>query len=1216
VLNIPGDPSNNTWLAGAATGGIWRTSDGGATWSERSADFPAMPISSFAATRTGDAIYAGTGECISTFYSAIGAGIFASYNKGITWTQLSSTSNNADFAIVTRVIVNPDDKNIIVATTAPHDQSADNTSAIMRSTNGGISWTKVLEVEGLLEQIIATPSNFNIQYAAHNSNGVWKSTNAGATWTFASNGMTPAGRIEIGVSPADASVIFASAEGTLSDTGSDMYYSRDAGASWNLVDMTYNDAPIDFLDGQGYYDNIVLPDPFNPKAFYAGGVSLFRTVISTGSTPVPNFAITEAGTLPFLFLQPFTGNKFDKERLRSEPRAARNTIEVRFGPGVSQKAHRFMVPVNRTNGLAPSDYSYQDYVTVPFQVWNVTTNKQLMVSFRDQNRNGKFNLVPSYLTDGGTDYLLNSREYIYIHDEFYNTNSNSGIAKNGGQETKLMHSLFPALAENATWNETTLPASKLVITYVGVLKYHSTTETVCDGKGMYDGKNAANQVDLEKGVHADHHALQAIIENAGEKTFKLLLGNDGGVFVSKIATEPGKREGDWTFKGKGFNTGQFYGADKNPQAEQYIGGMQDNGTRLSPANENAGASSQYSFALEGDGFETIWNSKDPSLLLGTRYYGQIAKSRNGGLSWEVVVTSALEYPFVTKLANSFEYPDRVFAAGAQGVYVSEDFGDTWNLTPIPDRFILSTPFFLDVEVSRANANIVWAGSGMNNTGQLRNLHVSTNGGKSFVATNNFTQAVLGNITKLASHPIDPNTAYALFSFANGPKILRTTDLGESWSDITGFGAGSTSSNGFPDVAVYCLYVRADNPSILWAGTEIGIVESQDNGATWTLLDAFPHVTVWDMKASGDEVVIATHGRGIWSAKLPVSQQTTTPPETISCGSTPQGNFAIRLSAPESYDSLLIFVDKTMVRKFMNLPTGTFDVVISGQAPGEKKVSLVGYNNGTPIQSQVKPATHHQILNQRNGYSTHFRTTDDLYLKGLMAVQSMEGDGDPAMQTNHNYSSGTEYEIFFRAPVLVSGTLPKVTYRDIAIVEPGNDTVTLEATVNGLDWIQLSKYDASHNSAWLGIYQSGSRGTSAIYADHDVDFTGKLPIGELALFRFRMTTNHTVTAWGWAIDQVHIQAHPTAVEDPLRANWTVYPNPASEQLTVEYLASGKSGVRIRLFNSFGACVTEVAIAPQQPGVHVASFNIASLAPGSYLVVLNDGKNNHVRKIIKK
>src|SRR5688572_4815830 len=132
LFNIPGDPNNNTWLAGAATGGIWRTSDGGNTWSERSADFPAMPISSFAADKNATVIYAGTGEYVSSVFSSIGNGIFKSVDKGENWTQLPAT-NNPDFSIITRLIVNPANPDIIVASTVPHNLTLDNTSAIMRS---------------------------------------------------------------------------------------------------------------------------------------------------------------------------------------------------------------------------------------------------------------------------------------------------------------------------------------------------------------------------------------------------------------------------------------------------------------------------------------------------------------------------------------------------------------------------------------------------------------------------------------------------------------------------------------------------------------------------------------------------------------------------------------------------------------------------------------------------------------------------------------------------------------------------------------------------------------------------------------------------------------------------------------------------------------------------------------------------------------------------
>ena len=70
-------------------------------------------------------------------------------------------------------------------------------------------------------------------------------------------------------------------------------------------------------------------------------------------------------------------------------------VEIRFGPNKSQKAYRFSVPEGSAQGVPHANYSYQDVVEVPFEVWNISADpeEQLTVSFRDNNNDGKFNLV-------------------------------------------------------------------------------------------------------------------------------------------------------------------------------------------------------------------------------------------------------------------------------------------------------------------------------------------------------------------------------------------------------------------------------------------------------------------------------------------------------------------------------------------------------------------------------------------------------------------------------------------------------------------------------------------------------------------------------------------------------------------------------------------------------------------------------------------------------
>jgi hypothetical protein len=995
-----------------------------------------------------------------------------------------------------------------------------------------------------------------------------------------------------------------------------------------LINVQFNQGTVDFFEGQGFYDNTIACDPFDENKVYFGGVSLFRSTVGTTSTTVNNFKMEEVNTQSFLLLQSFANMPFDNSRLVAGDAHNGITVELRFGPGELQKGHRFTVPVGATSNVGVNQYTYNDYVNVPFEVWDVNSNRQLMVSFRDQNRNGKFDLVANAL-ESPTPADQQSREYIYIHNVNYNpTTASSTIAKTGGQELQLMYNFFPALAANAIWNENSLPASKVIIKNFPVQKFDATTVTVADGRGSFDNKNKSNQVDLTKGVHPDHHIILPVIVNQAEKTYKLVIGNDGGVFVSKVSANPGITEGDWVFKGAGLNTSQFYGADKKPGAEEYIGGMQDNGTRISPAGQAATALSNYNFAIDGDGFEVLWHSVDGSKILGSSYNGQISRSINSGVTWQNAtsgfIPSGDEFPFVTKLAHSKDFPDRVFTVGKQGVYVSTDFGFSWKLSAISDKFSSSTasPIFLDVEVSRANANIVWAGTGMFNTGTLRNLHVSTDGGKSFSITNNYTLKTLGNITRLASHPTEPNTAYALFSFAKSPKILRTTDRGQSWQDISGFNNGNMSTNGFPDVAVYCLYVRPDNPSIIWAGTEIGLVESTNNGLTWSVVSDFPNVSVWDMKGQDNQVVIATHGRGIWTATINASQGNPNAPQIVTSGTAPNKSLMLRAKSASTFDSVQVLNGNTKIKTVKPFNAGTTDINIPNISPGQKEITLVGYKGSAPIQSLLHTMTHVDLLTSKNSYATYFSSLTDLQVDGL-TLQSFSGNTAQqrqTLQTNHSYSVNKMYEVLVRTPVTVSSTLPFLYYSDIAIVEPDKDSVFIEASKNGLDWILLkAPYDANYSGdaehRWQTAFTGNQPGATAMFLKHEIDLRTKFNAGDLLLFRLRMGSGPATTSWGWALDYISIQEKPVSIERQVqnRTSLTLYPNPAKEKFTVAYSLQQSSMVTLQIMDVFGRQITKQDLGNKNAGVHSHTVESHRSLPGTYLVVLTTNEGMKVAKL---
>jgi len=139
--------------------------------------------------------------------------------------------------------------------------------------------------------------------------------------------------------------------------------------------------------------------------------------------------VVEDGTEGFLELLDFGGSigdgGIDLGDVLSKDEI--NPIEIRFGQG-GQMAHRFTVN-GRGSGVPDRDFQYEDLVEVPFQIWDTELDRQLMVSFRDQQNDGIWNLIETFI---GTPTSDNSREYIYVHDVDYLPTSDVNIAQSGG----------------------------------------------------------------------------------------------------------------------------------------------------------------------------------------------------------------------------------------------------------------------------------------------------------------------------------------------------------------------------------------------------------------------------------------------------------------------------------------------------------------------------------------------------------------------------------------------------------------------------------------------------------------------------------------------------------------------------------------------------------------------------------------------------------------
>ena len=1230
LVVLPQDATGKSWLAGSVGGGIWKTVDAGASWTNITPDLPNLAISSLAVCSTSPSVvYAGTGEAFGNLDGIGGAGIFKTTDGGNSWVQLSSTVADDSFRAVNRIIVDPANPDIIVAcSNTSTGNFANATSGIFRSEDGGTTWTKVYTSDAYVQQLVAAPTDFLVQYASVYGVGVLKSADGGKTWVSTSDDIKAAGRIELAVSSKTADKLAASVVGNLSgEAGADLYFSTDGGASWAYVSEE-TDNNFDFLE-QGDYDNTIMFHPFDDNIVYVGGVNIFKFNVDTTNPgqikTVDSFEKT--GTTSFIDFVPFSGNDLPGLELGGLESDAFVDVEVRFGPEVEQKAARFTV--NKQGAGVPAiNYQFKDYVTVPFQVWDVTNNRQLMASFRDQQEDGKFNLIASN-TEGGAE--SHSREYFYVHLLEYAEEVNPDIAKNGGHEHEMMLNFWPVLASGGVWDSQNLPDSKLTVSFSAINKFSKTAQVVADGYGEHTSLSGGNVVNATGSIHVDHHSLTAVSLSAQDSTFRIVATNDGGVFYSVISKDPGTTNGDWTFAGNGMVTGQYYGVDKRFSREQYIGGLQDNSTSISADGESPDSGSDYEVVIGGDGFETIWNNADESLIIASAQFNNFYRSDDFGVNWELAVSGLpLNYeeeaPFFSRLSNSRSLPEVLFAVSADGVYRSVDFGERWSLSKVEAEWSYRGSF-TNIEVSKSDPMIVWAGGAMSGA---QTLQVSTDRGETFKKVGNYagSAGLQGVITGIESHPFEDSTAFALFSFQGLPKVLRTRDLGASWQDISGFEADPEGAAGFPDVAVYSLLVLPNDPSVIWAGTEIGIFETSDDGKSWTPLPGFPAVAVWEMKVVNDEVVVATHGRGIWTARLGGVPAPVLAPLLRSLGIKPSGAVVAEVNLRAAYDSSQIIVNEIVKQTLAVNAVGVVTVNLPAEGD-EVQMQVRSFKEGKPYLSIVKSATaaHNAPL---ASYSNNFdgeTGLEDFYGNGF-SITKPTGFQSKAIHSSHPYANNTTFLYYLKTPVIIDESNASFRYRDIALIEKGDpgtafgdedfyDYVVVEGSVDGANWRPLADgYDASFDEGWSSVYDNtGGTGTEVLYVQHHIDLLRNFSHGDTVSFRFRLFADQMENGWGWAIDDVNIQTEGmyTGIQSDPLGGTRIYPVPVEDQLTVEFGRFIDEPASFSIMDLSGKMYLKGEIGPRIPKYLV---NASNLRPGVYLLTIQTSFYKKTLKLVKK
>ncbi|MBX7218109.1 MAG: hypothetical protein K1X90_14195 [Candidatus Kapabacteria bacterium] len=265
-----------TLWAGAANGGVWKSTNRGDTWrpvmdSENSLSMGAIAVD----PKNPDILYAGTGEPVSANGDTYnGAGILKSTDGGETWKPLGLTNVGS----ITDIVINPNNTNNIIAS------GVRNNAGLYWTEDGGITWTRSSNIA--IADLSMHPTNPNTLLIGTFSNGLYRTTDGGK-----SIGTKVPGIGTSSVTVSRISVEFAHSDGNIAYAlayeypGTTIHYSRiykstNGGQSWtNSFDSDRNG--IDFLanvaQSQGYYNNVISVHPTNPNIVLAGGVYMVRT---------------------------------------------------------------------------------------------------------------------------------------------------------------------------------------------------------------------------------------------------------------------------------------------------------------------------------------------------------------------------------------------------------------------------------------------------------------------------------------------------------------------------------------------------------------------------------------------------------------------------------------------------------------------------------------------------------------------------------------------------------------------------------------------------------------------------------------------------------------------------------------------------------------------------------------------------------------------------
>ena len=662
-------------------------------------------------------------------------------------------------------------------------------------------------IGGRITDLVVDPTDDDVVYAGAAAGGVFRTTDGGMSWTPLFDDMPALAIGAVAIDPADHTVVYAGTGevnpggGSMAYGGAGLFRSNDQGDTWNLVG----------LEDSGSIGRIVV-DPMDSQRIYVAVMGLlWQTNPQRGV-----YRTTDGGATweRVLFVDDQTG--------------CVDIIQRPDNPSVLYAAmwQRLRQPDAYDYG-GPGCGVYR--TTDGGDSWDLVGG-----GLPTPSENGGRIGLSLCASQPDVMHAVYADRTGYFDGLYRSVDGGFTWTRTNDED------LDEVFASFGWWfgNVRTHPHDPDSIFVLGLPFWRSTD----GGSSFFDSSHI---------MHVDHHGLAF----GGGPSPVMYNGNDGGIYRSLDGGSV------WT-KLPNQPLTQVYrlAIDRSNPDALYLG-AQDNGTNRTLT----GGLDDWSEVFGGDGMQPLVHPDDPTDIWAMYQYGSLYFSANDGGSWQ---SATLGIPFGDRKG--------------------------WNAPHVQDPTDSNTRYFGSHRVFRNISDRQWTaispdltgGPGQGNTGQvdgsLTTLAVSpldgdviwsgSNDGYVFVTADGGgdwtdVSATLPErwVTAVRSDPFDRETAYVTISGYRWneplPRVFSTTDLGESWTSISG---------NLPDAPVNDLVADPQVPGRLFVATDVGVFETVDGGGSWTALGAaLPNVVTTSLvlDVSEERLIVGTYGRSVFAISI-------------------------------------------------------------------------------------------------------------------------------------------------------------------------------------------------------------------------------------------------------------------------------------------------------------------------------------------------------------